>query len=149
VDSAWFCYAASCMSKAHAARTRLHMGGEQTLQSRLNCETWLFTASAGLSQAFPHTASASMIRGTFKASKGRQTAETANLVHVQLKVIRLPHVLSDVVITMTTPMVVNEQSAAALDIGAGQKTLHHSAPALFDLMTDAFSISDWNLFAGS
>jgi hypothetical protein len=94
----------------------------------------------------PDGAVAVRIEGTFEASKGRQSAAAANLVHVLIKVIRLPRVSSDVVITMSTPMAVNELSAAAQDVGAGQKTLHHSAPDLFDSMTSTFRIADWNLF---
>ena len=84
--------------------------------------------------------------GSFKASKGRQSADAANLVHVQIQVFRLPSVDSDVVMTMTTPVIVNEASACAPDVGAGTKTLHHAAPALFQRVTTSVRILDWGLF---
>lgn len=101
-------------------------------------------ADAGPSM--PADATAFRLCGTFHASKGRQRAEAANLVHVVMKVIRLPHVASDVVITLTTPIIINERSAVAQDVGAGPKVQHHSAPGLFDKMTQDFEISDWSLF---
>ena len=87
------------------------------------------------------------MQGTFAASKGRQSAETANLVQVNMRVLRLAQQSTDIIITLTTPIAINVLSAAAQDIGAGQKTGHHQAPALFDRMLNTFDIRDWNLFS--
>ena len=104
--------------------------------------------SAELPNSWPSSSRAYAIRGRICASKGRQANEAANIVQVLLEVIRLPHVGSDVVITLNTPMVVSERSAAAQDTGAGPKTLHHAAPELFRRMTASFAIHDWSLFGG-
>lgn len=63
-------------------------------------------------------------------------------------VLRLPHKSSDVLLTLNTPIFVSEQSAAANDTGAGQKTLHYTAPELFSNMMSSFEILDWNLISG-
>lgn len=100
----------------------------------------------GLNSTFPEDSSAYAVQGTFKASKGRQSADAANLVQILIKIIRLPSVSTDIVITLATPMEINARSAAAAEAGAGPKTLHLSAPALFLRMTDAFIVQNWGLF---
>jgi hypothetical protein len=86
------------------------------------------------------------LQGTFKASKGRQAQSAANLVQVLIHIWRLPDVHSDVVLTLTTPMHISELSAAAQDVGAGAKTLHTTAPALFFNIIQSLRIMDTRLF---
>lgn len=90
-----------------------------------------------------------MVQGTFKASKGRQTVDKANLVQALLCIFRLPNVASDVVITLTTPVHINENSAVAQHIEAGDKFEYQSAPDLFQRMLATIAISDWGLFGGA
>lgn len=101
---------------------------------------------AGIQQ---HPATAFCIEGQMKASKGRQGGDAANTVHVMICVLRLPHVSSDVVITLSTAMDVSELSAAAADTGAGARFDHLRAPALFESMIQSFTVSDWGLFGES
>jgi hypothetical protein len=100
------------------------------------------------SSRFPDSASAYTVRGTFKASKGRQSEAAANVIQVLIMILRLPHKASDIILTMNTPVFVNERSAAAQDTGAGPKTLHYTAPDLFTRMISSFEILDWNLITG-
>eukprot|EP00892_Ulva_mutabilis_P006145 jgi/Ulvmu1/3902/UM018_0124.1 len=97
----------------------------------------------------PHPATAFCIEGQMKASKGRQSELAANTIHVMLCVLRLPHVSSDVIITLSTAMTVSEHSAAAADTGAGDRSDHLRAPALFESMIQSFAINDWSLFGES
>lgn len=93
--------------------------------------------------------SAFCIEGQMKASKGRQGEHAANTVHVMICVLRIPHVSSDIVITLSTPISVSENSAAAADAGSGDRTDHLRAPALFNSMIHSFAINDWGLFGES
>lgn len=83
------------------------------------------------------------------ASKGRQGQHAANQVHVMICVLRLPHVASDIVITLSTAIAVSEHSSAAADTGAGARTDHLRAAGLFESMIQTFAISDWSLFGES
>lgn len=89
------------------------------------------------------------MQGTLKASKGRQGEHAANHVHVLIGILRLPHVKSDVVLTLATPTEINAASAAADEAGAGAKTLHLTAPELFQRMLQTFRVVDWELFGES
>jgi len=71
------------------------------------------------------------------------TGPPANTIHVMICVLRLPHVDSDVIITMSTAMSISEHSAAAADTGPGARTDHERAPELFENMIQSFAISDW------
>jgi hypothetical protein len=84
-----------------------------------------------------------------RASKGRQGPDAANEVQVLMQVYRLPHVQSDVVITLWTPASISERSSSAIEAGSGTKVLHLSAPTLFRLIVDSFRVNDWKLFGES
>lgn len=59
---------------------------------------------------------------------------------------RYPDRNTDILISMNTPMHIHEESAAAQHAGAGHKTAHLSAPALFDSMLLSFRVLDYSLF---
>lgn len=69
-------------------------------------------------------------------------------MQVLIRLIRLPHVNSDVVMTLNTPIVVSEHSAAAHEAGAGVKTRHNTAPELFRRLAASLVVNDWGLFGG-
>ncbi|KAL0030275.1 hypothetical protein WJX77_007077 [Trebouxia sp. C0004] len=87
-----------------------------------------------------------VVTGLQSVAKGRQEAHTANDVQIQLAVFRYPDRGSDILVTMNTPVFINEASAAAQHTGAGHKTAHRSAPELFASMLKTFHIFDYTLF---
>ena len=113
---------------------------------RRSCMTDGDVTRADLPDSFPGDARAFTVQGTFKASKGRQTTAEANHVQVLLLIVRLPNVSSDLVITMNTPIHINELSATAQDIQPGDKMQHLGASDLFRRMIAALEITDWTLF---
>lgn len=98
------------------------------------------------SSNFPASATCYLLKGSMKASKGRQAHAAANTIQALLAVLRLPHVESDVVISLMTPTNISQQSTAAAHAGAGEKTAHLSAPDLFNRLLTSFKINDWSLF---
>jgi hypothetical protein len=94
-------------------------------------------------------ASAYMMTGTMKASKGRQGPEAANDVAVCLGVVRLPHVKADVLITLCTPTFISQKSAAAQDTALRDHSLGEKAPELFKAVFESFTVHDWSLFGES
>ena len=136
------------MSQTHVPIAQRPSGSLSHLSSmiRRSCVTDGDVTRAGLANSFPGDARAFTVRGTFKASKGRQTTAEANHVQVLLHIVRLPNVSSDLVITMNTPIHINQLSAAAQDIEAGDKTQHLGASDLFRRMVAALEITDWTLF---
>jgi hypothetical protein len=94
-------------------------------------------------------ASAYMMTGTMKASKGRQGPEAANDVAVCLGVVRLPLVKSDVLITLCTPTYISQKSAAAQDTALRDHSLGEKAPELFKAVFESFTVRDWSLFGES
>ncbi len=67
-------------------------------------------------------------------------------LQIQLAVFRYPDRYSDILVTMNTPIFINEASAAAQHTGAGHKTAHRSAPKLFASILRTFHIFDYTLF---
>ncbi len=67
-------------------------------------------------------------------------------LQIQLAVFRYPDRDSDILVTLNTPVFINEASAAAQHTGAGHKTAHSSAPKLFASMLRTFHIFDYSLF---
>lgn len=70
----------------------------------------------------------------------------ASSLQIQLAVFRYPEKGTDVLISMNTPIYINQESAAAQHTGSGHKTAHTSAPRLFASMLNAFHIFDYSLF---
>lgn len=91
-------------------------------------------------------ATALVILGTMKASKGQQGPEAANEVAVCLGVVRLPRVKTDVLISLCTPTFISENSAAAEDTVLRDRTLCERAPGLFKAVFESFGVHDWSLF---
>ncbi|PSC69030.1 putative ran guanine nucleotide release factor [Micractinium conductrix] len=89
-----------------------------------------------------------LVVGQQLVAKGRQGTSALNKVQVLLCCVRLPHVGSDVLITLNSPIFISERSAAAEHAGAGYKGVHLTAPALFRQILATFSIADWGLFDG-
>ena len=67
-------------------------------------------------------------------------------LQIQLAVFRYPDRDSDLLVTLNTPVFINEASAAAQHTGAGHKSAHRSAPKLFASMLKTFHIFDYTLF---
>ena len=86
------------------------------------------------------------MRATFKAAKGQQGADEANTVQALMALLRFPHVASDVLVTLSTPLHISGRSAAAEHAGSGHKTAHHGAPHLFEAMLASFRVHSWGLF---
>ena len=94
----------------------------------------------------PADCHACLASGKMWASKGRQSADASNAVHVLLAVIRLPRVQSELLLTLNTPMFISGASAAAAQAGSGQKQLHLQAPQLMQQVLQSLRIVDWGLF---
>lgn len=135
-------------SNCHCPRLKLKRFPLQQLcyTDMILCNHTFAGPPAGVQQ---HPASAFCIEGQMRASKGRQAEHAANQVHVMICVLRLPHVTSDIVISLSTAVSVSEHSAAAADAGAGSRTDHLRAPGLFESMIQTFAINDWGLFGDS
>lgn len=97
-------------------------------------------------QEMPSDAVAQIVTGHFAASKGRQGQDALNKVHVMMLIVRLPHVATDVLLTMNTPMYIHAASAAAAQAGSGYKDTYLTAPALFGQIVRSLKIVDWKLF---
>ena len=67
-------------------------------------------------------------------------------VQVLLAVVRLPAHGSDLLVTLNTPSFISAASAAAEEAGAGPKSAHTAAPALFADILRTLKILDWGLF---
>lgn len=87
-----------------------------------------------------------MASGEMAVRKGRAQFEGINKVQVQLVVLRLPEKNTDILISMNTPVFIHEDSSVAVDVGAGFKQLHLTAPDLFQSIVKSFTIVDWSLF---
>lgn len=79
-------------------------------------------------------------------SKGRQSSHAANDVLVVLAVLRLPSVGSDLLVSLNSPVLISEHSAAAADAGAGVKTAFATAPQLMAAVIRSLKVEDWGLF---
>lgn len=88
----------------------------------------------------------SLLVGQQVVSKGRQGSSALNKIQVALCVVRLPQQVTDLLITLNTPIFISEHSAAAEHAGAGFKGAHLTAPLLFRQMLKTFKIVDWSLF---
>jgi hypothetical protein len=86
--------------------------------------------------------------GEFDAVKGRQGGPgAANRLSVLLAVLRLPHVATDVLITLHTATYIGPASAAAAHAGAGPKAAAAAAaPALMAAVLRGLEVRDWSLF---
>ena len=90
-----------------------------------------------------------LLEGEMAAQKGRSSHQQGpgiNKIHILLAIIRIPEKETDILISLNTPMFIHEDSVSAQDIGAGFKSLHESADALFLEILASFKISDWSLF---
>ncbi|EIE24757.1 Mog1p/PsbP-like protein [Coccomyxa subellipsoidea C-169] len=85
-----------------------------------------------------------VIVGQQMVSKGRQGTDAAN--RVIMAIIRLKQVSSDVLIILNTPISVSASSAAAKDIGPGERSEHLMAPSLLRRVLATFKIKDYSLF---
>ncbi|CAL8464048.1 g3583 [Coccomyxa elongata] len=94
----------------------------------------------------PPDAYKAIVIGEQLVAKGRQATHAANRVQVILAIIRLKQVSSEVLITLNTPVFVSSSSAAAQDIGAGEKAHHLMAPSLMRRVIATFKIIDYSLF---
>jgi len=79
-------------------------------------------------------------------SKGNQSKDSSNTVQIILAVIRLPEVKCDIVVSLNTPVFINENSASAEHAGAGLKIAFKRAPELFRRMLKSLKIRDMGLF---
>lgn len=90
-----------------------------------------------------------LLEGEMAAQKGRSSHQQGpgiNKIHILLAIIRIPEKETDILVSLNTPMFIHEDSVSAQDIGAGFKSLHESADALFLEILASFKISDWSLF---
>lgn len=60
--------------------------------------------------------------------------------------VRLPKLGSDLLITLNTPIFINDISSAAEQVEAGAQKMHTAAPALFAQILKSLKIVDWGLF---
>eukprot|EP00890_Picochlorum_soloecismus_P000538 jgi/Picsp_1/1485/NSC_04963-R1_protein len=93
--------------------------------------------------------SAFLVEGEMAAQKGRSShrqGQGINKIHILLAIIRIPEKQTDILISLNTPMFIHEDSVSAQDLGAGFKSLHESADALFLQILESFKITDWSLF---
>ncbi len=67
-------------------------------------------------------------------------------LQVIMAIIRLKQVSSDVLIILNTPVSVSASSAAAKDIGPGERSEHLMAPSLLRRVLATFKIKDYSLF---
>lgn len=96
----------------------------------------------------PQDAVGSIVTGEMVTSKGRQGPDALNKIHVMLMVLRLPHVSTDMLLTLNTPIFIHAASASAAQAGSGYKDTHMQAPRLFHRIMASLEIDDWGLFGG-
>ncbi len=98
--------------------------------------------------ALPGDAFKCIACGQQTVAKGRQGPDAANLVQVQLAAVRLPQQGSDILLTLNSPVVISDASAAAAHTGPGLQSAHLSAPQLFREVLRSLQVVDWGLFGG-
>ena len=67
-------------------------------------------------------------------------------MQVQLAVMRLKEVATDLLVVLNTPVHIHECSASAEHAGAGPKQRHTEAPELFGMVLQSLVIRDMGLF---
>ena len=108
----------------------MHDGSRNTTSVTFASDTFVFVMSKQPPASFLFDMSISCLRP----------------LQIQLAVFRYPDRDSDILVTLNTPIYINEASAAAQHTGAGHKTAHSSAPKLFASMLRTFHIFDYSLF---
>jgi hypothetical protein len=71
--------------------------------------------------------------------------EARNIINIYLGLIRLPHVGTDILITLNNPVVI--QPTSAVSEAANAQRPADEAMQLFRTILHSFNIIDWSLFA--
>ena len=90
----------------------------------------------------PHNFFASAAVGTQMVSKFREAAR--NTVKVFVGVIRVPHIETEILISLTTPLSIHPESSSSRTFVPNSETEDPSA--LFFSVLSSFSVIDWGLF---
>lgn len=148
-----FSIATHARTHAHARAQDIHASAHTHTHVRMhntqaNMHARARTTRAGPTDVpgVPGTSFCCCVHGRQRIGKGRQDAASCgNTVDLLLAVVRLPHVASDLLVTLNTPVHIDPASASAADAGAGHKDAAHSGQLLRRVL-HSFRIDDWGLF---
>lgn len=93
---------------------------------------------------------ACLVSGSQRAARGRDAPELANSLLLLVAVIRLPRVVSDLLVSVNAPSFIHPSSSAAqqADAAGQQPGAAAGAAALLAGVTRSLVVRDWGLFGG-